>query len=140
MNHLNFIIYEVRKEKSMTEQSIKLELNTDEFIRAIEELKSVVLTKSQLVEQLTYTTHELAEAFHTHDNQISMWRQCKALKGIKKGKEYIFSRKEIDKFLEDYAGCDLSNQNKTIKAVHENWLKQNKKESSTSKSANSLRV
>ncbi|MFV0551484.1 MAG: hypothetical protein ACK5L6_06130 [Anaerorhabdus sp.] len=124
----------------MTEQSIKLELNIDDFIRAIEELKLVVLTKSQLIEKLTYTTHELAEAFHTHDNQISMWRQCKALKGIKKGKEYIYSRKEIDIFLDDYAGCDLSNENKTLKAVHEVYLRNNKKESSTAKSVNSLRI
>jgi hypothetical protein len=111
----------------MTEQSIKLELNTDDFIQAIEELKLVVLTKSQLIEKLTYTTHELAEAFHTHDNQISMWRQCKALKGIKKGKEYIYSKNEVDQFLEDFTGFDLSNENKTLKAVHEVYLRKNKK-------------
>lgn len=126
----------------MTEQSIRFEINNDALIEAINDLKNLIATKAvtQGMNQLVFTTRELADQLKTHEARVGMWRQCGAIKGIKKGKEYIFSRSEVERFLEDYAGYDLSNEFKVKFAVHEVFLRNNKKESSTSKSVNSLRI
>ncbi len=57
----------------------------------------------------TYTTNDLCNIFHCNKNQITMWRQYGLLKGLRTGKNYIYSRKEIECILDRFTGYDISN-------------------------------
>lgn len=59
---------------------------------------------------LTYTTAQLAEELNTSRNLVDILRQEGALTGIKKGNGYIYTYTEIERFLEDWAGMDMSNR------------------------------
>lgn len=59
---------------------------------------------------LTYTTAQLAAELNTSRNLIDILRQEGALVGIKKGNGYIYHYKEIERFLQEFAGMDMSNR------------------------------
>lgn len=59
---------------------------------------------------LTYTTAQLAAELNTSRNLIDILRQEGALIGIKKGNGYIFHYREIERFLQEFAGMDMSNR------------------------------
>lgn len=59
---------------------------------------------------LTYTTQQLAEQLNTSRNLIDILRQEGALTGIKKGNGYIFTHTEIERFLDEWTGMDMSNR------------------------------
>ncbi len=60
--------------------------------------------------RLTYTTEQLAEELNTNRNLISILREEGAITGIKKGNGYIYTCSEVDQFLNDWVGMDMSNR------------------------------
>lgn len=56
------------------------------------------------------TIDELAELMNTTRETVSMLREIGIIRPIKIGKSYMFSQKEIERFQDEYAGCDLSNK------------------------------
>lgn len=67
--------------------------------------------------KLAYTSKEVAEMFNLSLNKINMLRNLNAIKAIKKGREYLYPRTEIEKFLRDYIDEDLSNEITIRKAI-----------------------
>ena len=59
---------------------------------------------------LVFTTEETADLLKVNRKIIDSLRKTGVLNGIKLGKTFIFSAKEIDRFLEQYEGTDLSNE------------------------------
>jgi len=59
---------------------------------------------------LTYTTAQLAAELNTTRNLVDILRQEGALTGIKKGNGYIFTHAEIEQFLNEWIGLDMSNR------------------------------
>lgn len=64
----------------------------------------------------TYTTAEVATRLHTHRNMIDRLRRNGLLNGIKLGKGFIYSEEEVQRFLRNYAGLDLSNETNMLEA------------------------
>ena len=64
----------------------------------------------------TYTTAEVATRLHTHRNMIDRLRRNGLLNGIKLGKGFIYSEEEVQRFLRNYAGLDLSNESNMLEA------------------------
>lgn len=63
----------------------------------------------------TYTTKQLAKILNLSGTQkVDQLRKAGAIKGIKKGNGYIFTSNEINAFLNDFNGLDISNE-ETIK-------------------------
>ena len=67
--------------------------------------------------RLVYTSEELAERLNTTEKKITEWRHAGALKGIFKGKAYIYPVDEVSRFLRDYTGKDISNKAETEASV-----------------------
>ena len=59
---------------------------------------------------LTYTTKQLAKELNVSRNKIDMLRKIGVLTGMKNGKGYIYPSDEIDSFLKNYKGADISNE------------------------------
>lgn len=76
--------------------------------------------------KLVYTTSELAIELRMHEQKINQLRQLHALKGIKKGKEYIYTHEEVMEFLRKYNGKDISNEQKIMELVRKNYLENEK--------------
>lgn len=106
------------------ESILKINVDNSEIISLINELKDLVYEHKKS-EKLVYTTAELAEAlsFRKQTARIDQLRRCGALTAIKKGTSYIFTREEVDKFLKDFNGYDLSNEKAIVQAVKEVRLK-----------------
>lgn len=60
--------------------------------------------------KLAYSAEELAYHLATNIHRIHLLRSCGALVGIKNGNKFIFSRKEAERFLEDFKGYDLQTE------------------------------
>jgi len=54
--------------------------------------------------KLSYNTEEASEALGVPQETINKWRKLGVLRGIKYGTGYIYSHKELEKFLDDYTG------------------------------------
>ena len=59
---------------------------------------------------LVFTTEEVADLLKVNRKLIDSLRKTGILHGIKLGKSFIFSANEIDRFLKEYEGADLSNE------------------------------
>ena len=70
----------------------------------------------ELSDLKTYTTAEVATRLHTHRNMIDRLRRNGLLNGIKLGKGFIYSEEEVQRFLRNYAGLDLSNESNMLEA------------------------
>lgn len=70
----------------------------------------------ELSDLKTYTTAEVATMLHTHRNMIDRLRRNGLLSGIKLGKGFIYSEEEVQRFLRNYAGLDLSNETNMLEA------------------------
>lgn len=71
------------------------------------------MNKSKIVCQefkLAYSTEEVAYQLSTNDHRINLLRTCGALVGIKNGNKFIYSHKEIERFLEEYKGFNLQTE------------------------------
>lgn len=60
--------------------------------------------------KLAYSTEELAFHLSTNIHRVHLLRTCGAIVGIKNGNKFIFSRKEVERFLEDFKGYDLQTE------------------------------
>lgn len=67
------------------------------------------------MKMLTYTTKQLAHELNVSRNKIDMLRKLGILTGMKNGKGYIYTHDEVQTFLHDYNGADISNE-QTINA------------------------
>ena len=56
------------------------------------------------------TTDQVGELLNVHRNQVQMYRECGIIQGIKTGKNFMYSQKEISDFQERFKGCDISNK------------------------------
>lgn len=61
-----------------------------------------------------YNREETAELLGTHVDTISTLNEIGILKGIKIGKNYMFSYDAIKQFQIEYMGTDLSNKMKAL--------------------------
>lgn len=64
-----------------------------------------------------FTTVEVAEMFHCNRRLIGIYQRCGALKGIRTGRGYVFSDKDIEEFYETYKGIDMTNIDNVRAAV-----------------------
>ncbi|WP_283650543.1 helix-turn-helix domain-containing protein [Dubosiella newyorkensis] len=67
------------------------------------------------------TTNEVAEILNVHRNQVQMFKDQGILKGIKTGKNIMYSQREILEFQQKFKGYDISNVReirKTIQAMN----------------------
>lgn len=60
---------------------------------------------------VTYTTEELADLLKTNRHMIGNLKRYGIIKGMKIGKNTIYSEDEVKEFLQEYRGADLSNPN-----------------------------
>lgn len=60
--------------------------------------------------KLAYSAEELAFHLSTNIHRVHLLRSCGAIVGIKNGNKFIFSRKEVERFLEDFKGYDLQTE------------------------------
>ena len=56
------------------------------------------------------TCDQVAEIFHVHKNQVNIWRETGILKGIRTGRNIMYSQDEIRAFQARFIGCDISNR------------------------------
>lgn len=56
------------------------------------------------------TCEQVAEIFHVHKNQVNIWRETGILKGIRTGRNIMYSQDEIRKFQARFNGLDISNR------------------------------
>ena len=60
---------------------------------------------------LQMLTCELAaEIFHVPQNQVNFWRETGILKGIRTGRNIMYSQDEIRRFQARFNGLDISNR------------------------------
>lgn len=65
------------------------------------------------------TTDQVGELLNVHRNTVQMYRECGILKGIKTGKNFMFSQKEIGEFQERFKGYDISNKLKVKETLEQ---------------------
>jgi hypothetical protein len=56
------------------------------------------------------TCDQVAEIFHVHKNQVNIWRETGILKGIRTGRNIMYSQDEIRAFQARFNGYDISNR------------------------------
>lgn len=69
------------------------------------------------------TTDDVAEIFNVHRNQVQMFKDQGILKGIRTGKNIMYSQEEILNFQRRFKGYNISNVKEikaTIHAMEEN--------------------
>lgn len=59
-----------------------------------------------------YTQEELAHVFRCDSRHIGRLRRAGLINFIKVGRNYIYRDSDVNSFVEQYANCDLSNENK----------------------------
>lgn len=74
----------------------------------------VALVKENDLQMLT--TEQVSECINASCQQVTMLREVGIIKAIKTGKNYMFPREQISKFLRDYVGLDVSNKKKAQEA------------------------
>lgn len=94
----------------MSEQLLKINIDNNQVLEAIEELKELLTSKAR-DEKLIYTTKELSVllGYENNTNKIDKLRRSGAIKAIKKGQGYIFTKYSVEEFLRTFDGTDLSN-------------------------------
>lgn len=86
-------------------------------LTAISQKLDMLIRAAEDSGRLVYTSAELADKLRVTEKKITEWRQAGAIQGIFKGKAYIYPRAEVDRFLHDYLGRDLSNKFETEASV-----------------------
>ena len=64
-----------------------------------------------------FTQAEVADILHCNKDNVTMLRETGVLKAIKTGRSYMFSRMELEDFMNRYAGLDVSNLNNAISSL-----------------------
>lgn len=65
------------------------------------------------------TQSEVAKVLNCNKDTVTMLRENGLIKAIKTGRNYMYSQKEMQRFMDDYAGLDISSLNKAIEAYNE---------------------
>lgn len=101
----------------------KINARMNEILAEIQKLKDIEKTWEEFsVEPLKeddlqmLTTEQVGEHLNASRQQVTMLREIGIIKAIKTGKNYMFPREEVSKFLRDYVGLDVSNKQKALKA------------------------
>lgn len=63
-----------------------------------------------------YSQEEVAQILHVHISTVAMLREIGVMKAIKTGRNYMFSRRSILKFQDEYEGMDVSNMYKALQS------------------------
>ena len=76
------------------------------------------------------TCEQVAEIFHVHKNQVNIWRETGILKGIRTGRNIMYSQDEIRRFQARFKGYDVSNkvhimESLELIAINENAMEVN---------------
>ncbi len=69
------------------------------------------------------TTAEVGKLCGVSEQQVTMWRECGILKGVRTGKPWVFSQEEIRAFQRRFAGYDISNRAKVKIALEQEQKK-----------------
>lgn len=94
-------------------------------MKSISREPNVVEVTTQPIDSLQMlTADEVAVLFNVHKNQITMYRDMGILKGIKTGKNYMYSKNEIMAFQNRFKGYDISNKLKVKEALQKMRLKE----------------
>ena len=64
-----------------------------------------------------YTREQVAKIFNVHVDTVSTWIETNALKAIKAGRRYMFTKKSIEEFQKNFEGLDVSNRTKTLESI-----------------------
>ncbi|MFV0553054.1 MAG: helix-turn-helix domain-containing protein [Anaerorhabdus sp.] len=95
---------------------IKAYLNGTEI-----DLGDVKFDISQTIEPVDdlklYTTSEIANLLGVGEDYINLLRNNHALVATQLGKRFMYSRKEIKNFQENFEGCELANREMIMDAV-----------------------
>lgn len=62
--------------------------------------------------------NDVCEILNVSRQQITMLREIGIINAIKTGKNYMFTKEEIQRFQRDYVGYDISNREKALKAYN----------------------
>ena len=73
----------------------------------------------QFKELKMFTRNDVAKMLNVSKETVSMLIAVGALKAIKIGKCYMFSKSSIVQFQNDFMGYDLSNKRKAIKVLED---------------------
>lgn len=79
-------------------------------------------TRNYIPKVTMLTAEETGEALQTTADKIHTFRNCGLLRGIKTGKNWMFSQSEIERFQNEMIGMDLSNPTAIEKVLHERTL------------------
>ena len=60
--------------------------------------------------KLLLNAKELCELTHLNKNDLTLYRRTGLLKAIKKGRQYLYPMKEVERFIEKSVYMDLTNQ------------------------------
>ncbi len=63
------------------------------------------------------TQEEVASLLHTHVTTITTLRELNIIPAIKTGRNFMFSRKEIELFQSKFRGLDVSNRVKAMESM-----------------------
>lgn len=120
----------------MNEIPIKINLDVNgQVVNIGEVIVPVVQTNniSSVDKKLVYTSRELAEKLCSYEEKVNKLRSVGILKGIKMGKGYVYTYKEVDEFLELYHGMDLSTDKAILDSINKVFENKNKKSSTLEK-------
>lgn len=67
------------------------------------------LHKLNMQTKKVYTAEDLADLMHTYVDKVNAWRRAGLITGIKKGRGYIYTSEEVDRFLKSNTGKELPN-------------------------------
>lgn len=120
----------------MNEIPIKINLDVNGQVVNIGEVIIPLITQdnaSQANEKLAYTSKELADKLCSYEEKVNKLRSVGILKGIKMGKGYVYTHKEVEEFLELYRGMDLSTDKAILDSINKVFENKNKKSSTLEK-------
>lgn len=108
----------------MSELSLKFKIYVNDTEVNVGEVKlNASLVQDEQKELKTYTTKELAKLLNTHEDYINLLRKNGAIVGTKLGNKNVYSSEEIESFLKDYKGYELSNEAEIRNSVSEIYKK-----------------
>lgn len=57
-----------------------------------------------------FTQSEVAKLLNCNKDNITMLREVGVLKAIKTGRNYMYPKQELERFINEYVGLDVSNR------------------------------
>lgn len=63
------------------------------------------------------TQADIAEILNCNKDNVTMLREVGVLRAIKTGRSYMYSQRELERFMEEYVGLDVSNRENAIRSL-----------------------